>query len=154
MVGACNIKTEACSYIVKNKNHSVIIAELTNSLPIFLCCTLVILKVTVVIRLRDKTCNIAVASVISLLKRINIKPRNYNIVCNLFGKNTRIVFLLRPLEIAVIIALKEEHLFLACMSSCAHNGKCCCIRAVLHKESPVCTCNSIFKKLCALNHLI
>ena len=39
------------------------------------------------------------------LKSLKIKPRNNNVVCNLFGKNAGIVYFLTPLEVAVIIAL-------------------------------------------------
>ena len=98
----------------------MLIAEFTYRLPVILGCTLVILEVAVIIRLSNKSGNIAAALVISLLKRFKIKPRNNNIILNFFRKNTGIVNLLSPLEITVLVTLKEEHLLFARMSSCAH----------------------------------
>ena len=105
MVGAGYIKTEARSYVVEDKNHTVIVAELTNSLPILLGGTAVVVEVAVIVRLSYEACNVAVASVVSVLKSLKIKPRNNNVVCNLFGKYAGVVYFLTPLEVAVIIAL-------------------------------------------------
>ena len=154
MVASCKVKTEACTNVVDNKHHTVIVAELTNLCPLLLGCGCVIKEVTVVIRLCDKACKISACFLISLLHSLHIKPRNNNIVLYIIFKNTRIVSLLSPLEVTVVITLEEHHLLFACMCSCAHNGECSCVRAVLHKESPVCGSNGIFKKLCTFNHLI
>ena len=47
MVGAGYIKTEDRSYVVEDKNHTVIVAELTNSLPILLGGAAVVVEVDV-----------------------------------------------------------------------------------------------------------
>ena len=83
----------------------MIVAELTNSLPILLGGAAVVIEVTVIVRLSYETCNVAVASVVSVLKSLKVKPRNNNVVCNLFGKYAGVVYLLAPLEVAVIITL-------------------------------------------------
>lgn len=72
MVGAGYIKTEASSYVVKDKNHTVIVAELTNSLPILLGGAAVVVEVAVIVRLSYEACNVAVASVVSVLKSLKI----------------------------------------------------------------------------------
>ena len=154
MIRTCKIKSEACAHIVKDKHHSVLVAEFTNCLPIILGGTFIILKVAVIIRLSNKAGNIAAACVISLLKCIKIKPRHNNIVCNLFGKNTWIVYLLRPLEIAVIISFKEKHFLFSGVSTGAHNGKRGGIRAVFHKESPISAGNGVLKQFCTFNHFV
>ena len=104
MVGAGKVKTEARSYIVKNKNDSLFVAELAYGLPVFGRGNLVVLEIAVVIGLSDKAGNIAVVIVISLLKSVKVKPGNDNIVGNIFGSDSGIVNLLSPLKIAVIIA--------------------------------------------------
>ena len=154
MVGTCKVKTESRTNIVDDKNHTVIVTELTNLCPLLFGSGFIIKEVTVVIRLCDKTCKVAVSFVICLLHSVHIKPRNYNIIFNFLRKNARVVSLLCPLEVAVIIALKEHHLLFARMCSCTHNGECCCVRAVLHKESPVSHSNSILEKFGTLYHLI
>ena len=154
MVASCKVKTEACTNVVDNENHTVIVTELTNLCPLLFCCSCVIKEVTVVVWLCDKTCEIAVCLIICLLHSVHIKPRNNNIVFYFFRENTRIVSLLCPLEVTVIVALEEHHLLFACMCSCTHYRESCCVRAVLHKECPICCCNSILEEFGTLNHLI
>ena len=67
MVAALKVKTEACSYIVKDKNYAVIVTPFTHAIPIFLICGNIVVEITVVVRLSDKTCDVAVVFVIELL---------------------------------------------------------------------------------------
>ena len=105
MVRARNIKTEACTYVVEDKNYAVVVAPFPYARPVFLVCGNVVVEITVVIRLSDKTCDIAFVLVIEFLKSVKVKPRSNKVMTYVLGKNTGIVNLLRPLEVAVIVAL-------------------------------------------------
>ena len=152
MVGAGDVETEACAYVVEDKNYAVIVAPLADALPVFLVGGNVVVEVAVVIGLSDKTCDVAVVVVVKLLKCGDVKPRSYEVVANVLGKNTGIVDLLRLLEVAVIIALKEDYLSLVSMCSGGHNCKRRGVRTVLAEECPVSRCNSVDKILCTVNH--
>ena len=154
VVRTCKVKTEACTNIINDENHTMVVAELTNFRPLLFSSANIIKEIAVVVRLSNKTRNIAAASIISFLHSVHIKPRNYNVVFNFFRENTGIVNLLRPLEVTVIISFKEHHLLFTCVSTSAHNAECCSVGTVFHKECPVCCGNSVFKKLGALNHFV
>ncbi len=69
VVGALQIQTEARAHIVENQHHAFFVAEFANRLPIFRGSNLVVLEIAVVIRLGDKTRDIAVAGIVSIFER-------------------------------------------------------------------------------------
>jgi hypothetical protein len=105
VVRTLNVKTETRSYVVEDKNYAVVVAPFSYARPVLGIGRDVVVEVAVVIRLSDKTCNIAVVLIIELLQCVNVKPGCNKIVTDVLGKNAGIVNLLSPLEVAVIVAL-------------------------------------------------
>ena len=154
MVGTGQIQTEAGTHIVKNQHHTVVVAELTNRFPLLRRGAHIVLKVAVVIGLGNQAGKVAAGLVIGLLHSVQIKPGHHHIVLYFLRQNARVVHLLGPLEIAVVIALKEHHLLFAGVRTGAHHGEGGGVRAVLHKERPISGVHGVDQQLGALYHFV
>ena len=137
VVGALQIQTEAGAHVVENKDHALFVAEFADRLPVFFGGDFVVFEVAVVIRLGDQAGNVAVAGIVSVFERLEVKPRHNHVVGNVFRQNTGVVDFLCPLEVAVIIALQEKHFLFMGVGARRHNRKGRCVGAVLCKERPV-----------------
>lgn len=148
------IQTEAGTHIVKNQHHTVVVAELANRFPLLRRGAHIVLKVAVVIGLGNQAGKVAACLVIGLLHSVQVKPRHHHIVLYFLRQNARVVHLLGPLEIAVVIALKEHHLLFAGVRTGAHHGESGGVGAVLHKERPISGVHGVDQQLGALYHFV
>ena len=113
------------------------IAEFSYRLPFFRGGADVIVKIAVVVGLGDKRRNVAVCFLPYPFESLHVKPRNYYIVRHVLGQNTGVIRLHSPWVVAVIVALKEDYLFLAGKGAGAEHRKGGGVGAVLHKIRPV-----------------
>ena len=153
VVGACDIKTEARSDVVDDKDDALLGAELADLLPIALCGEDVVYEIAVKVGSGDERCDLALVLLNYSLEALKIVPVNIEVVGDILGKNAGVVDLLAPGSDAVIEAVDEDYLLPVGGCSGGHDSCGGGVAAVLCEESPVSRSDGVDKALRELDYL-
>ena len=104
------------------------------------------------VRLTDDSGDLSAVGGEDLLERINVVPRNVDIMHNILFDDAGIVDLLRPGRNAVVVALEENDLFAVRMCTRGHDSKAGHVVTVLGEERPIGAGHSIDQKLGEIDH--